>query len=441
MRVALACALFSSPQLLLLDEPTNHLDLEAVLWLEAYLTADFKGTLLVVSHDRSFLDTVVTDIVSFDRQRRSLKVYKGDVTNFEAVRADEKQRDARAAELQKERKAHLQKFIDGGNSANVKAAKQRKSKMKKLERVGVEEAGDGKKWKLSQDRPAEEMEVELLPEEAPVELAFPDPGPFDKPIVRLSDASFAYELTAAGKRSDDLDDDSDEDEEHGGGSGAVEKPPPPPPPQAGPLLLANVDFQVTSKSRIALLGRNGCGKSTLIKILVGQLRPNRGGECLIDLAAKTEYIAQHQLDQLDALGTPLSTLLDRYPGDSGATHAHLQKLRQHLGKFGLGGETLPSQKIHTLSGGQKCRVCLAAAMYRRPHLLILDEPTNHLDLETTDALVQAIKTFQGGVVVVSHDQHLLSTACDELWCLQGGGLSRLDHGFTQYKKDVIAGRR
>ena len=152
-----------------------------------------------------------------------------------------------------------------------------------------------------------------------------------------------------------------------------------------------------------------------------------------------EYLAQHQLEQLDAMGTPLSTLLGRYPGSG--SDAHVLEMRRHLARFGLGGTVFPDQRIHTLSGGQKCRVCLAAALYRKPHLLILDEPTNHLDLETTDALVHAIKSFGGGVLVVSHDQHLLSAACDELYAVHEGRVSRFKGSFAQYKKDVVAGKR
>ena len=156
--------------------------------------------------------------------------------------------------------------------------------------------------------------------------------------------------------------------------------------------------------------------------------------------SQADHLGQlDQLEQLDPMSTPLQTMLSRYPGNG--SDARKLELRTYLARFGLGGEVLPHQKILTLSGGQKCRVCLAAAMYRKPHLLILDEPTNHLDLETTDALVKAMKDFKGGIVVVSHDQHLLSTACDELWAVHGGTAQRLNHSFARYRKDVIAGKR
>jgi ATPase subunit of ABC transporter with duplicated ATPase domains len=348
MRVSISCALFANPSLLLLDEPTNHLDLESVFWLERYLTTKFNGTLVVVSHDRHFLNEVVTDVVYFHKAK--LTCYRGDITNFEAVRDDEKLRQIRLRENQEAKKAHLQKYIDLHSQAGengVKAAKQRKSKMKKLDKLGVMAAGEGKKWKASYDGDADE--VEEYEEDEKVELLFPDPGGFDGDIVKVQRAKFGY---------------------------TQEK-----------ILLNDVDLTIDLNSRAALLGRNGCGKSTLIKLIVGALQP-MDGNVNIDGRAKIEYLAQHQLEQLDPDGTPMQTMLERYPGDQG--NAHKLSLRRYLANFGLGGEILPKQRIHTMSGGQKCRLCLAAAMYRKPHLLILDEPTNHLDLETSVRLFVTI---------------------------------------------------
>jgi ATP-binding cassette subfamily F protein 3 len=404
MRVSISCALFANPSLLLLDEPTNHLDLESVLWLERYLTTTFSGTLVVVSHDRHFLNEVVTDVVHFHRSQ--LTTYRGDISSFEAVRDDDRLRQQRQREQQEAKRAHLQKYIDLHAQAGengVKAARQRKSKMKKLDKLGVM-AQDGKKWKASYDGDAEEVEEVLDDEE--VILNFPDPGAFDGDIVRLEQVKFGY--------------------------------------SAQNILLETVDLTVNLKSRIALLGRNGCGKSTLIKLAVGALQSMQG-KVVIDPGAKIEYLAQHQLEQLDPDGTPLQTMVDRYPGDHSNTH--IGELRRYLANFGLGGEILPVQKIHTMSGGQKCRVCLACAMYRKPHLLILDEPTNHLDLETTAALIDAIKTFQGGVLLVSHDQHLLTSVCEDLLVVENGRVEVLRDGnsnadaFNAYKKAVVAGRR
>lgn len=403
MRVSLANALFASPDLLLLDEPTNHLDLEAVLWLERYLATKFKGTCLVVSHDRHFLNKVVTDVVHFYREK--LNTYHGDISNYEAVVEENRKRQMRLRENQEAKREHLQKYIDlhamsGENGP--KASRQRKSRMKKLDKLGTM-SQEGKKYKASYDGPAQE--VEEFKEDDTVELLFPDPGSFNGNIVSLDRATFGY--------------------------------------TPDKILLKNIDLTIDISSRAALLGRNGCGKSTLIKLIVGALEPLKG-KAGIDGRAKIEYLAQHQLEQLDPDGTPMGTLLERYPGDGGT--AHKIEIRRYLANFGLGGDVLPLQKVHTMSGGQKCRLCLASAMYRKPHLLILDEPTNHLDLETTQALIESIRTFKGGVLLVSHDQHLLTSVCKDLYVVENGNLERLRHGmasaaFEAYKKAVVQGRR
>eukprot|EP00521_Asterionellopsis_glacialis_P015884 CAMPEP_0195303508 /NCGR_PEP_ID=MMETSP0707-20130614/32915_1 /TAXON_ID=33640 /ORGANISM="Asterionellopsis glacialis, Strain CCMP134" /LENGTH=275 /DNA_ID=CAMNT_0040367087 /DNA_START=120 /DNA_END=947 /DNA_ORIENTATION=+ len=275
--------------------------------------------------------------------------------------------------------------------------------MKKLDKLGVM-SQEGKKYKASYDGDAEEVEEYV--EDDKVELHFPDPGGYDGDIVRLEQVKFGY----------------NEDK----------------------ILLDNIDLTIDMKARSALLGRNGCGKSTLIKLVVGALKPLKG-KATIDTRAKIEYLAQHQLEQLDPDGTPLQTMIDRYPGDR--SNAHILTLRRYLANFGLGGEILPNQRIHTMSGGQKCRLCLACAMYRKPHLLILDEPTNHLDLETTEALIEAIRNFKGGVLLVSHDQHLLTSVCKDMYVVEKGNVELLKQEisngetFKAYKKAVIQGRR
>jgi len=404
MRVSLCSALFAEPSLLLLDEPTNHLDLEAVLWLEQYLTKKFQGTVLLVSHDRHFLNEVVTDVVHFNNRR--LKTYRGDISNFDAVREEEKQRQIRLRENQEAKRDHLQKYIDLHAQAGengVKAAKQRKSRMKKLEKLGTM-AQEGKKYKASYDGPVEE--VEEFKEDEKVILDFPDPGGFNENIVTLERMQFGY---------------------------TTEK-----------TLLAGVDLTVDSSSRIAFLGRNGCGKSTLIKLIVGSLNPQKG-KAVVNGRAKIEYLAQHQLEQLDPNANSMDTILERYPSDM--SNSHKMDMRRYLANFGLGGEVLPYQQVKTMSGGQKCRLCLACALYRKPHLLVLDEPTNHLDLETTEALIEAIRNFAGGVLLVSHDQHLITSVCRDLYVVQDGSLERLSQGmvdgsaFQAYKKAVVQGRR
>ncbi|OEU07369.1 P-loop containing nucleoside triphosphate hydrolase protein [Fragilariopsis cylindrus CCMP1102] len=385
MRVSLSCALFANPSLLLLDEPTNHLDLEAVLWLERYLTKTFTGTLVVVSHDRCFLDEVVTDVVHFHGS--TLTTYKGDISNYESVLIENKIRQSRQREQQEAKRAHLQKYIDLHAQAGengVKASRQRKSKQKKLDKIG---------------------EIEEVEEEEEVVLIFPDPGSFDKEMIQLEQVKFGY--------------------------------------NENDILLEDVDLTIDLTSRVALLGRNGCGKSTLVKLCVGGLKPV-SGEAKINPQCKIEYLAQHQLEQLDPDGTPLSTMVDRYPGDRSNTH--IGELRRYLANFGLGGMVLPVQLIHTMSGGQKCRLCLALAMYRKPHLLVLDEPTNHLDLETTAALIEAIRNFRGGVLLVSHDQHLLTSVCNTLLVVENRKVQVLQGSsnkaaFEAYKKAVVSGKR
>jgi len=405
MRVSLSCALFANPALLLLDEPTNHLDLETVLWLQNYLIKKFKGTLVVVSHDRYFLNEVVTDVCHFHKS--SLTTYRGDINNFTAVLEENKNRQMRLYGQQEAKREHLQKYIDLHAQAGengVKASKQRKSRMKKLDKLGVMAAGEGRKFKASYD--GEAQEIEAYEEDEEVVLNFPDPGGFDNTsIVTLDRVAFGY---------------------------TPEK-----------ILLKDAELTIDLQSRVGLLGRNGCGKSTLIKLIVGAIQPNKG-KVSINGRAKIEYLAQHQLEQLDPDSNPMEHMLERYPGDR--SNATKMELRRYLANYGLGGDELPLQKISTMSGGQKCRLCMAAALYRKPHLLILDEPTNHLDLETTEALIKALKEFKGGVVLVSHDQHLLTKVIKELYVVDGT-LEKLRQGMTEgeafnrYKKDVVQGRR
>jgi ATPase subunit of ABC transporter with duplicated ATPase domains len=252
MRVSLSCALFANPALLLLDEPTNHLDLETVLWLQNYLIKKFKGTLVVVSHDRHFLNEVVTDVVHFHRGK--LTTYRGDISNFTAVLEENKNRQIRLFEQQEAQRAHLQKYIDLHAQAGengVKAAKQRKSRMKKLDKLGVMAASEGRKFKASYDGQAEE--IEAYEEDEEVTIVFPDPGGFDGAIVTLERVTFGY---------------------------TPEK-----------ILLDSADLSIDLQSRVGLLGRNGCGKSTLIKLIVGALQANKG-KVSINGRAKIEYLAQ-----------------------------------------------------------------------------------------------------------------------------------------------------
>jgi len=403
MRVSLAKALFLEPHLLLLDEPTNHLDLETVVWLEKYLNTEFHQTLLVVSHDRMFLNEVVTDICLFENEK--LELSRGDYATFEKVREEHRTRQERLREAQEMKREHLQEYITKhaeAGSNGCKAAAQRKARMRKLERLGMEAQAqiDGRKLKVSYDGPVEDVK-EVDAERATV-LTFPDPGVCDSlgnALLRFDDATFGY--------------------------------------REGPALFSGVSFSVDQSSRIAILGRNGAGKSTLIKLLLGKLKPT-SGICQRHRGARVQYIAQHHLDELDGDSKPLKLALERYPGDG--SNSHELRMRQHLGHFGLGGDVLPFQSIRTLSGGQKFRVSLALAMWEKPHLLVMDEPTNHLDMETIDALVKAIDDFKGGVMVVSHDQHLIASCCKELRVVANRRVVQYNGTIETYKKQILTGK-
>jgi len=367
------------------------------------LSTEFHQTLLVVSHDRMFLNEVVTDICLFENEK--LEIIRGDYVAFEKVREEHRVRQERLREAQEMKREHLQEYItkhaEAGNNG-CKAAAQRKARMRKLERLGMEAQAqiDGRKVKVSYDGPVEDVK-EVEAEKATV-LMFPDPGICDSlgnALLRFDDASFGY--------------------------------------GDGPVLFSGVSFSIDQSSRIAILGRNGAGKSTLLKVLLGKLKP-RVGACQQHRGARIQYIAQHHLEALDGDSRPLKLALERYPGDG--SNSHELRMRQHLGHFGLSGDVLPHQLIRTLSGGQKFRVSLALAMWEKPHLLVMDEPTNHLDMETIDALVKAIEEFKGGVIVVSHDEHLISSCCKELRVVANRRVSQYNGTIAQYKQQILKGK-
>lgn len=387
--------------------PTNHLDLETVLWLERYLATESDSsasTVLLVSHDRMFLNEVVTDIVHFESEK--LEIYRGDYFSFEKIREEHFVRQERLRESQEQKREHLQEFIrkhaEFGHNG-CKEAAMRKARIRKLERLGMEAQAhvDGRKLKVSYDGAQEDIaEVQHA---GKVVLHFPDPGVCDSlgnPLLVLDDVGFRY--------------------------------------PGCPQLFAGATFHVDQKSRISILGKNGTGKSTLIKIILGRLNANQGS-FKRNQGATIEYIAQHHLDELDGESNPLKTMLDRFPGDG--TNAHELKARQHLGHFGISGDVLQIQRIRTLSGGQKFRLSLALAMYRKPHLLVMDEPTNHLDMETIDAMVTTIKDFLGGIVIVSHDQHLISSICKELIVVANGKVRPFQGTIEDYKKQILSEKR
>ncbi|CAN6713288.1 hypothetical protein ACFX13_039155 [Malus domestica] len=364
MRIALARALFIEPDLLLLDEPTNHLDLHAVLWLEAYLVK-WPKTCIVVSHAREFLNTVVTDILHLHGQK--LTAYKGDYDTYERTRIELVKNQQKAFEANERSRAHMQTFIDKFRY-NAKRAALVQSRIKALDRLGhVDEIVNDPDYKF--------------------EFPTPDdrPGP---PIISFSDASFGY--------------------------------------PGGPVLFRNLNFGIDLDSRIAMVGPNGIGKSTILKLIAGELQPI-SGTVFRSAKVRIAVFSQHHVDGLDLSSNPLLYMMRCFPG------VPEQKLRSHLGSLGVSGN-LALQPMYTLSGGQKSRVAFAKITFKKPHIILLDEPSNHLDLDAVEALIQGLVLFQGGILMVSHDEHLISGSVDELWVVSEGRIQPFHGSFEDYKK-------
>ncbi|SCV67351.1 BQ2448_5997 [Microbotryum intermedium] len=366
MRLSLARALFCKPDLLLLDEPSNNLDLNALAWLEDYLQT-WPSTLFVVSHDRAFLDAVATDIIHQHNER--LDYYKGNFTQFYATKSERAKQQRREYDAQQQYKQHLQAFIDRWRY-NANRAAQAQMKIKILE-------------KLPDLEPPEEDDV--------VTFKFPETDKISPPLLQLSEVSFGY---------------------------TKDKP-----------LLKNVNIDVGLDSRMGLIGANGAGKSTMLKLLIGELQPSSGQQTR-NGRLRIAYFAQHHIDSLDLTVNSVQFLAKMFPGKSE------QEYRQHLGAFGITGMT-SLQLIGTLSGGQKSRVSFATLSLQRPHILLLDEPTNHLDIEGLDALMNALKAWNGGVIVISHDSTFLHTVCDQLWVCADQKVEKFYGDVTEYKNIIV----
>ncbi|KAF4116954.1 ATP-binding cassette sub-family F member 3 [Onychostoma macrolepis] len=366
MRLALARALFARPDLLLLDEPTNMLDVRAILWLENYLQT-WQSTILVVSHDRNFLNAVVTDIIHLHSQR--LESYRGDYENFIKTKEDRLKNQHREYEAQLQYREHIQVFIDRFRY-NANRAAQVQSKLKLLEKL---------------------PELKPIVKESEVILRFPDN--FEKlspPILQLDEVEFGY--------TPDL------------------------------RLFNSLSVSADLESRICIVGENGAGKSTALKLLMGELTPVNGSR-YAHRNLKIGYFSQHHVDQLDLNVCSIELLLKRFPGHTEEEYRH------QLGRYGITGE-LATRPVASLSGGQKSRVAFAQMTMPCPNFYILDEPTNHLDMETIEALAKALNNFKGGVVLVSHDERLIRIVCKELWVCEAGRVHRVDGGFDEYK-DIL----
>ena len=367
MRVALAAVLFAQPDLLLLDEPTNYLDLEGAIWLESYL-AKYPHTVIIVSHDRGLLNRAVGSILHLED--RKLTFYQGAYDTFAKTRAARLASAEAEAKRQDARRAHLQSYVDRFRYKADKA-KQAQSRLKMISK----------------------LEPITRPQEAALRrFSFPDPEELSPPIVRVENGTVGYEDAA---------------------------------------ILSRLDLRIDQDDRIALLGQNGEGKSTLSKLISGRLDP-MAGRVVTSNKLRIGYFAQHQVDELFVDETPLDHIRRLRPEKTPA------QLRAILGGFGIGAEQADTE-VGRLSGGQKARLSLLLATIDAPHLLILDEPTNHLDIESREALVEALTAYSGAVVLVSHDMHLLSLVADRLWLVKGGRVTPYDDDLDTYRSQLLSG--
>src|SRR5690606_6708123 len=347
---------------LLLDEPTNHLDLDAIVWLEQWLKA-YPGTLLMISHDRDFLDAVVEAICHIEQQR--LGLYAGNYSAFEVQRAAQLAQQQANYLKQQRQIAHLQSFIDRFRAKATKA-RQAQSRMKALARM---------------------EKIAAAHVDAPFEFAFRRPEAQPDPALVLDGVDAAY-----GER----------------------------------LVLADVQMTLRAGARVGLLGRNGAGKSTMMKLLAGVLTPAAGSR-VEGKGLRIGYFAQHQLEQLRPEHGALWHLARISPG------AREQDLRDFLGGFNFHGDQATAP-IGPMSGGEKSRVALALIVWQRPNLLLLDEPTNHLDLEMRHALTVGLQDYDGALVLVSHDRSLLRATADEFWLVEGGKVALFDGDLDDYAR-------
>ncbi|WP_433694392.1 ATP-binding cassette domain-containing protein [Herbaspirillum seropedicae] len=371
MRLNLAQALMCPSDLLLLDEPTNHLDLDAIIWLEDWLKR-YEGTLLIISHDRDFLDGVVNVIVHIDD--RKLKRYSGNYSSFERQRSAQLELMAGMIEKQQRQRAHLQSFIDRFKAKATKA-RQAQSRMKALSKM-----------------------EELAPLRAAAEFSFEfrEPLSAPNPLLVMEKVNAGYHIE--------------------GKNGA---------PDEDKIIVHGIDFSLQNGQRIGLLGVNGAGKSTLIKTVAGEIDP-LSGTARLGKGLVIGYFAQHQVEMLRHDESPLWHLTRLAPD------VREQELRNFLGSFNFNG-TMATSSIAPFSGGEKARLALALIVWQRPNLLLLDEPTNHLDLETREALTMALAQFEGTLVLVSHDRHLLRATTDQFLIVAEGKLQPFDGDLDDYK--------
>src|SRR4051812_6979035 len=373
MRLNLAQALMCPSDLLLLDEPTNHLDLDAIIWVEEWLKR-YAGTLVIVSHDRDFLDGVVNVVVHLDAKK--LKRYSGNYSSFERQRAAAVVLAAGMVEKQNRERAHLESFIERFR-AKASKAKQAQSRMKMLAKM---------------------EEVAPLHVSAPFQFEFREPLRAPDPLLVLDDVDAGYRTDSGDK-----------------------------------VVVRGIRFSLASGERYGLLGVNGAGKSTLIKTIAGELDP-LSGTATFNNGLVVGYFAQHQVEMLRDDQSPLWHL------QRIAHRVRDQELRSFLGAFNFPGE-MATGSIANFSGGEKARLALAMIVWQRPNLLLLDEPTNHLDLETREALTVALAQFEGTLVLVSHDRHLLRATTEALLVVRHGRVEPFDGDLDDYRDTLLQSRR
>ncbi|HVR81249.1 MAG TPA: ABC-F family ATP-binding cassette domain-containing protein [Luteimonas sp.] len=365
VRLNVARALMTPSDLLLLDEPTNHLDLDAVLWMEQWLLR-YPGTLLVISHDREFLDNVTTHTLHLHEGKA--KLYTGDYTAFERQRSEQLRQQQIAHDKEQVERAHLQSFIDRFK-AKASKAKQAQSRMKRLAKLAGTEA---------------------VRAERSLRIEFPAPQRLPNSLIRLNHVDAGYRAA----------------------------------PAHAVTILNDVNFGLEAGDRVGLLGPNGAGKSTLVKTLVGEL-PLLAGERNAHPDLRIGYFAQHTVESLHAGQSPIEHFRDLSPD------APMQAFRDFLGKWNFPGDRA-FENIDSFSGGERARLALALIAWRQPNVLLLDEPTNHLDLDMREALAEALSDFDGAIVMVSHDRHLIGLVCETFWRVAGGKVEAFDGDLDEY---------
>jgi ATP-binding cassette subfamily F protein 3 len=386
MRLQLARALMCPSDLLLLDEPTNHLDLDALVWLEAWLKR-YEGTMVVISHDREFLDAVTNVTLHIDAAK--LVRYGGNYSKFEDMRAEQMELQQNAFAKQQDKIAHLQKFI-ARFKAKASKAKQAQSRVKALDRM---------------------EKIAPLLADADFSFEFKEPANLPNPMLSMQGVSFGYPAPA-------------------------DAPAGTPPT----VIVQNVSRSVLAGQRIGILGANGQGKSTLVKTIARDLAA-LGGEVTEGKGLNIGYFAQQELDVLRPADTPLQHMIDLVKkltseGKIAGQATREQDLRSFLGQFNFSGDMV-KQAVGSMSGGEKARLVLCMLVWQRPNLLLMDEPTNHLDLATREALSMALNEFEGTVMLVSHDRALLRAVCDEFWMVSRGGVAPFDGDLDDYQRYLL----